>query len=74
MKIRAEDGITFDAYVSVQTAEPKPGLIICSEAFGVNSHMRAVADRSRAAATSSLCRIFYGDSSQAWRSLTTRQG
>jgi carboxymethylenebutenolidase len=45
MKISAEGGKTFDAYVSAQGGEPKPGLIICSEAFGVNSHMRSVADR-----------------------------
>ena len=45
MKIAAESGLSFDAYVSRQGANPKPGLIICSEAFGVNSHMRSVADR-----------------------------
>jgi carboxymethylenebutenolidase len=45
MKISAEDGATFDAYVSTSGTVPKPGLIICSEAFGVNSHMRSVADR-----------------------------
>jgi carboxymethylenebutenolidase len=45
MKILAEDGATFEAYVSTTGAERRPGLIICSEAFGVNSHMRSVADR-----------------------------
>lgn len=36
----------FDIYVSVSPgAGKKPALIICSEAFGVNSHMRSVADR-----------------------------
>jgi carboxymethylenebutenolidase len=45
MKITAESGSSFDAYVSTQGANPRPGLIICSEAFGVNSHMRSVADR-----------------------------
>jgi carboxymethylenebutenolidase len=45
MKIAAESGLSFDAYVSRQGANPRPGLIICSEAFGVNSHIRSVADR-----------------------------
>lgn len=44
MKILAENGTTFDAYVSTSAAGPKPGLIICTEAFGVNPHMRSVAD------------------------------
>src|SRR5262249_13308789 len=44
MKITSESGLSFDAYVSTQ-GNPRPGLIICSEAFGVNSHMRSVADR-----------------------------
>ena len=45
MKISAEDGTTFDAYLSAEGAGPKPGLIICSEAFGITPHMRSVADR-----------------------------
>ena len=45
MKMSAENGATFQAYVSMQGAEPKPGLIICCEAFGVNSHMRLLADQ-----------------------------
>ncbi len=44
MKILAENGTMFDAYVSTSGAGPKPGLIICTEAFGVNPHMRSVAD------------------------------
>ena len=45
MKMWAENGAIFEAYVSMQGAEPKPGLIICCEAFGVNSHMRLFADQ-----------------------------
>src|SRR5262245_15541341 len=45
IKISEENGATFTAYVSTKGTEPKPGLIICSEAFGVNPHMRSVADR-----------------------------
>jgi carboxymethylenebutenolidase len=45
MKISAESGQTFEAYVAAENPGPKPGLIICSEAFGVNSHMRSIADR-----------------------------
>jgi carboxymethylenebutenolidase len=45
IKIPAENKASFDAYVSAQGDGPKPGLIICSEAFGVNAHIRSVADR-----------------------------
>ena len=45
MQIPSDDGAKFDAYVSTKGPGAKPGLIICTEAFGVNSHMRSVADR-----------------------------
>jgi carboxymethylenebutenolidase len=35
----------FGAYVSSEGSNRKPALIVCSEAFGVNQHMRNVADR-----------------------------
>ena len=44
-EIAAENGKTFRAYVTTHREERKPGLIVCAEAFGVNSHMRALADR-----------------------------
>jgi carboxymethylenebutenolidase len=39
------DGTSMRAYVSRPSGTPKAGLIVFQEAFGVNSHIRAVADR-----------------------------
>jgi carboxymethylenebutenolidase len=39
------DGTSMRAYVSRPSGAPKAGLIVFQEAFGVNSHIRAVADR-----------------------------
>ena len=44
MKTRIRIG-SFDAYLSAAGEGAKPGLVICTEVFGVNSHMRSVADR-----------------------------
>ena len=41
----AAPGGGFDCYLSVTGAGRHPGLVVCSEVFGVNSHMRSVADR-----------------------------
>lgn len=43
--IAAEDGKSFSAYVTTTDNTKKPGLVVCAEAFGVNSHMRSLADR-----------------------------
>lgn len=42
--LRAGDGHTFSAYVARPAAEPIAGLVVVQEIFGVNSHIRAVAD------------------------------
>jgi carboxymethylenebutenolidase len=39
------DGTSMRAYVSRPSGTPKAGLIVFQEAFGVNSHIREVADR-----------------------------
>jgi carboxymethylenebutenolidase len=45
MGIATNDG-TFEVFVvATQAAAKRPALIICSEAFGVNDHMRDVAER-----------------------------
>lgn len=44
IRIAAQGG-TFDAYLCVAAPGRRPGLVICTEVFGVNSHMRSVADR-----------------------------
>jgi len=44
VNLTAADGITFPAYVAQPAGTPKGGLVVLQEIFGVNSHIRAVAD------------------------------
>jgi carboxymethylenebutenolidase len=44
IQLTAEDGFTFDAYASDPSGTPRAGLLVIQEIFGVNSHMRRVAD------------------------------
>ena len=43
--VTSSDGYQFDAYVSHPPAGRGPGLLIIQEIFGVNEHIRAVADQ-----------------------------
>lgn len=44
IRLKAEDGHEFEAYVSRPDGEPTAGLVVIQEAFGVNHHIRSVAD------------------------------
>ena len=44
VKLSATDGHTFDAYVATPSGEPKAALVVVQEIFGVNAHIRSVAD------------------------------
>ena len=44
VRIRASDGHELDAYVTRPSHEPIAGLVVIQEAFGVNRHIRSVAD------------------------------
>jgi carboxymethylenebutenolidase len=44
VKLKASDGHELDAYVSRPNGTPTAGLVVIQEAFGVNSHIRSVAD------------------------------
>src|SRR6185312_11355074 len=44
VNLKAEDGHEFDAYVSVPAGEPVAALVVIQEVFGVNAHIRSVAD------------------------------
>ena len=46
IELKAADGTTFPAYVAGPAGHPKAkgGLVVLQEIFGVNSHIRAVAD------------------------------
>ena len=42
--LKAADGFVFPAYVAQPTGQPKGGIVVLQEIFGVNSHIRSVAD------------------------------
>jgi carboxymethylenebutenolidase len=42
--LTSSDGFTFPAYVAEPLENPKGGLVLLQEIFGVNSHIRSVAD------------------------------
>jgi carboxymethylenebutenolidase len=45
VKLHASDGHELDAYVAEPDGPPWGGLVVVQEIFGVNQHVRAVADR-----------------------------
>ncbi|WBY00272.1 dienelactone hydrolase family protein [Ramlibacter tataouinensis] len=42
--LQAGDGFSFPAYVAQPNGRPKGGVVVLQEIFGVNSHIRSVAD------------------------------
>lgn len=44
VKLKAEDGHELDAYVAKPAGDPIAGLVVVQEVFGVNAHIRSVAD------------------------------
>ena len=44
VKIRSVDGHQLDAYVAKPAGEPIAGLVVIQEIFGVNRHIRSIAD------------------------------
>lgn len=47
--LRAVDGVMFPAYVAHPAGQPRGAVVVLQEIFGVNSHIRAVADGYAAA-------------------------
>jgi carboxymethylenebutenolidase len=47
--LTAADGFQFPAYVSEPAAKPRGAIVVLQEIFGVNAHIRGVADRFAAA-------------------------
>ncbi len=45
VKLHAADGHELDAYVAAPQGTPKAAVVVVQEVFGVNHHIRAVADR-----------------------------
>ena len=44
INLTGSDGVTISAYKAVPTGTPKGGVVVIQEIFGVNSHIRDVAD------------------------------
>src|SRR3546814_12657928 len=44
VKLTANDGHSFDAYVARPVDQPKAGIVVVQEIFGVNVHVRGLAD------------------------------
>ena len=42
--LKAADGFVFPAYVAQPAGKPRAGIVVLQEIFGVNSHIRSVAD------------------------------
>ncbi|HAL37990.1 MAG TPA: carboxymethylenebutenolidase [Polaromonas sp.] len=45
INLKAADGFVVPAYVAKPAGQPRGGIVVLQEIFGVNSHIRAVADR-----------------------------
>jgi carboxymethylenebutenolidase len=45
VKLQATDGHELDAYVAEPQGKPRGGLVVVQEIFGVNQHIRSMADR-----------------------------
>ncbi len=45
IKLKAKDGVTISAYEAHPAGKSKGGMVVCQEIFGVNHHIRNVADR-----------------------------
>ena len=48
-QLRAIDGFAFGTYEAMPTSKPRGGIVVIQEIFGVNSHIRNVADGYAAA-------------------------
>jgi carboxymethylenebutenolidase len=44
IKLTTKDGATIDAYKAVPTGTPRGGIVVLQEIFGVNHHIRSIAD------------------------------
>ena len=44
IELKATDGFAFEAYVAQPKKPPRAAIVVLQEIFGVNAHIRAVAD------------------------------
>jgi len=53
--IKSSDGGEFDAYLAMPASGYGPGIVVLQEIFGVNSHLRSIADWYAAHGFVALC-------------------
>ena len=77
-QLQASDGHKFDAYIAQPGGEPKAGVVVLQEIFGVNAHIRSVADRFARAGYLAIAPALFDraqrDVELAYGSEETRQG
>jgi carboxymethylenebutenolidase len=59
IKLTARDGFTFNAYVNGPSNAPLGAIVVVPEIFGVNQHIRSVADRYAAAGYLAIAPAFF---------------
>ncbi|SDF31646.1 MULTISPECIES: dienelactone hydrolase family protein [Thalassobaculum] len=59
LKLKASDGHAFDAYLAQPSGKPRGGLVVIQEIFGVNSHMKSVADAFAEDGYLAICPALY---------------
>ena len=75
-ELKAADGQMIPAYVAQPAGQPKGGVVVIQEIFGVNSHIRSVADGFRIVFTapvawaSSVSRSTRGTTRSLWGIVT----
>lgn len=79
LTLQAADGHRFPAYVAEPAGQPKGGLVVLQEIFGVNAHIRAVADGYAAAgyfvvAPATFSRIGKGEAELGYTEADMKEG
>lgn len=79
LTLQAADGHRFPAYVAEPAGQPKGGLVVLQEIFGVNAHIRAVADGYAAAgyfvvAPATFSRIGKGEAELGYAEADMKEG
>lgn len=59
VSLTAADGHTFEAYLAEPEGDPKGGLVVIQEIFGVNQHMKDVTDEFAANGYLAICPAFF---------------
>ena len=73
IKLKASDGFELSAWRAEPQGKPKGGIVVIQEIFGVNHHIRSVADRFAAAGYLAIAPACSTASRRTSNSATTRR-